>query len=70
MLQQFAAIETCLSDFVVFRNSGASDDAQLLQLLERVAEGLIFAEQWPTFKETAVYTGRLKQLNQWCAVAV
>ena len=33
LLQQFAAIETCLKDFVVFRNSGASDDVQLLQLL-------------------------------------
>ena len=70
MLQQFAAIETCLNDFVVLRNSGASDDAQLLLLLERVAEGLIFVEKWPTFKETAVCTGRLKQLNQWCVAAV
>jgi uncharacterized protein YukE len=70
VLQQFQAIETCLKDFVVFRNSGAGDDAQLLQLLERVAEGLIFVEQWPTFKETSVYAGRLKQLQQWCVAAV
>ena len=38
---------------------------QLLMLLDRVADGLSFVGQWPTFKETAVYTGRLKQLNQW-----
>ena len=96
LLQQFAAIESCLKDFVAFRNSGGSDDAQvtssacmrlqrssqllqLLLLLDRVADGLAFVERWPTFKETAVYTGRLKQLSQWwgctrhaanCALAI
>ena len=38
---------------------------QLLLLLDRVADGLAFVEKWPTFKETAVYSGRLKQLSQW-----
>jgi hypothetical protein len=84
LLDQFAAIESCLRDFVAFRKSGTADDAQvgvqggaaaaltvclsalqLLLLLDRVADGLAFVEKWPTFKETAVYSGRLKQLSQW-----
>ena len=40
-------------------------ELQLLLLLDRVADGLAFVEKWPTFKETAVYSGRLKQLSQW-----
>jgi hypothetical protein len=53
---------------VTLRRVGDEFDSRVLQLLlllDRVADGLAFVEQWPTFKETAVYSGRLKQLSQW-----